>query len=146
MKLPKLTVGFLAANRLIESIMELMSKKGVSQADLARERKSDPSTVSKWFSKGRNLTVFTAAMIADALDADLEIRVVERLHAVAQVPTSEDVRDRQTFQQVGQLVVAFPQPSDEFFVGAELATGSAVVPIPRRFRAIERTEMIPCPT
>jgi transcriptional regulator with XRE-family HTH domain len=70
--------GYFAAFMLIERLLERMEAMGISKADLARRRKVKRSTVTRWFAPGRNLTVFTAAMIADSLGADLKIDVVPR--------------------------------------------------------------------
>lgn len=78
MSKPKFVVGYEAALVLVESLHTLMEQRGISRADLARLADVERSTVTKWLTPGRNMTVFTAAMIADTLDADLSICVKDR--------------------------------------------------------------------
>lgn len=75
MSRPKFVAGYTAAYALVESLLELIERRGVSRTDLARLNGVDRSTVTKWLNPERNLTVFTAAMIANSLGGELEFRV-----------------------------------------------------------------------
>lgn len=78
MSKPKFTAGYKAAIVLVESLLALMEERGVNRADLARRANVSRSTVTKWLTPGRNLTVFTAVMIADELGADIEVTTKPR--------------------------------------------------------------------
>lgn len=80
MSRPKYVKGYKAAFVLVESLLALMEERGVCRADLAKLAEVERSTVTKWLAPGRNLTIFTAATIADLLDADLDIAVRPRAH------------------------------------------------------------------
>ncbi|WP_426734398.1 helix-turn-helix domain-containing protein [Myxococcus faecalis] len=77
MKRPKFTAGYSAAFRLVDGFLELLERRGMTRADLARRLDVKRSAVSRWFSPNRNLTVFTAAMIAEALGAELRFEFVD---------------------------------------------------------------------
>lgn len=75
MRRPKFVAGYKTALVLVETLLELMERRGVTRAELARLKNVDRSTVTKWLTPGRNLTVFTIADIADTLGADVEFHV-----------------------------------------------------------------------
>jgi transcriptional regulator with XRE-family HTH domain len=101
-KQPKYTAGYRAVFRLIESFLDFMEKKDVSKAELARRTGVKRSSVTKWFSPGRNLTIFTAAMIAEALDAELRFLVVNRA-------TEKPVVEFETQEPVTYLLSRYPR-------------------------------------
>lgn len=74
MSRPKFTAGYKSVFLLVDELLELMQKRGATRTDLARRLGVHRSTVARWFDSER-LTVFNAAMIADALGGKLEIRV-----------------------------------------------------------------------
>jgi NTP pyrophosphatase (non-canonical NTP hydrolase)/transcriptional regulator with XRE-family HTH domain len=90
---PEFTAGYEAAFGLVEGLLALMDTKKVTQAELATRTKKTASAVSKWFSPGRNLTVFTAAMIAKALGGKLRFEVVDVEGAKEQAPEQEAESD-----------------------------------------------------
>ncbi|XXF77917.1 helix-turn-helix transcriptional regulator [Myxococcaceae bacterium GXIMD 01537] len=77
MRQAKYSAGYSAAFRLVEGFLELLEQRGMNRADLARRLGVKRSAVTKWFSPNRNLTVFTAAMIAEALGAELRFEFVD---------------------------------------------------------------------
>ncbi len=74
----KNVTGYLTVFRVMEKLARVMEARGISRADLARRLEVQPPAVTRWFSPGRNLTIFTAAAIADALGSELRIEVVDK--------------------------------------------------------------------
>lgn len=91
MSRPGATVGYKAAFTLVERILELMERRKVSRAELARRVGVKRAAASKWFSPGRNLTVFTAAMIAEALGAEIQFRFVDKEKKASELETREQI-------------------------------------------------------
>lgn len=135
-KQPKYTAGYRAVFRLIESFLDFMEKKDVSKAELARRTGVKRSSVTKWFSPGRNLTIFTAAMIAEALDAELRFLVVDRAteKPVVEFETQEPVSPA---RMPDLRVVEVPGATT--MSEGETVFGRASFSIPRRLgRGIEK--------
>lgn len=74
----KMATGYEAAFKLIDALLIAMDRKGLTRSQLAKAMKKNRSTVTKWFSPTRNLTIYTAAQIAHALGAELRFEVVPR--------------------------------------------------------------------
>lgn len=79
------TPGFAVEVKQFECVLEYvtaveqaMEAKRVTQSALARKLGKTRAWVSKVLGKKRNLTFFTAVELADALDLDVQVRVVSR--------------------------------------------------------------------
>jgi transcriptional regulator with XRE-family HTH domain len=62
----------------VTAVEQAMEAKQVTQSALARKLGKTRAWVSKVLGKKRNLTFFTAVELADALDLDVQVRVVSR--------------------------------------------------------------------
>jgi transcriptional regulator with XRE-family HTH domain len=111
MSRPAATVGYKAAFTLVERILELMERRKVSRAELARRVGVKRAAASKWFSPGRNLTVFTAAMIAEALGAEIQFRFVDKEKKASEFDTREQVNALPVVEHSGNGFCS-PQTSD----------------------------------
>ncbi len=79
-----------AALDIVDQISDAMSIRHVSQADLAGKLAKSPAWISKVLHGGRNIEIFTAVELADALGFDIAVSLRDRgAHSVA----SEWVRD-----------------------------------------------------
>ncbi|NRD50813.1 XRE family transcriptional regulator [Corallococcus sp. AB018] len=92
MKQAKYTAGYAAAFRLLDSFLGLLEQRGMKRTDLAKKLGVERSAVTRWLSPNRNLTVFTAAMIAEALGAELQFVLVDREAQKAEAPPVETVQ------------------------------------------------------
>jgi transcriptional regulator with XRE-family HTH domain len=63
----------------VTSVEQAMEAKHVTQSALARVLGKSRAWVSKVLGKKRNLTLFTAVELADALGMDVQIRVMNRV-------------------------------------------------------------------
>jgi len=70
-------------------IERLMTRTKVKQSDLARRLGKSRAWISKFLYGPRNLQVFTAVEIADALGCDVELRLVPRQANLRVTPKSE---------------------------------------------------------
>lgn len=68
-------LGYRAVVAYLEDVLARMEQLGVKKSDLAVRLNLKRPAVSRLFEPGRNLTMFTAAMIAEALDARLEVKL-----------------------------------------------------------------------
>ena len=75
MNRPKFVAGYKAALILVESLTKMMKETKVTRSDLARRLDVDRSAITKLLVPGRNLTVFKAAMMAEAMGGKLHIEV-----------------------------------------------------------------------
>lgn len=63
----------------VTAVEQAMEGKQVTQSALARSLGKTRAWVSKVLGKKRNLTFFTAVELADALEMDVQVRVVSRV-------------------------------------------------------------------
>lgn len=63
----------------VTAVEQAMEAKQVTQSALARVLGKSRAWVSKVLGKKRNLTFFTAVELADALEMDVQVRVVSRV-------------------------------------------------------------------
>lgn len=67
-----------AAHELIAELESRMARQGVSRAELARRLGTSKAYVTKVFSANVNFTLATMARLAQALDAEVHIRLTDR--------------------------------------------------------------------
>jgi hypothetical protein len=84
-------LGYRAAVAYLEDVLARMEQLGVKKSDLAVRLNLKRQAVSRLFEPGRNLTMFTAAMIAEALDARLEVTLSPK---GAHLPMANGTRSR----------------------------------------------------
>lgn len=61
-----------------EELAAVMKARGLNKSRLAEKLGKSRAWLSKLFHGGRNVTIFTVVEIADALDHDVEVRIVPR--------------------------------------------------------------------
>ena len=114
MRRPRFTSGYEAAFGLIEDFLAVMETKNITKAELARRTGVKPPSVSKWFSPGRNLTVFTAAMIAEALGTHLRFKLTDQ-EATAKARREDLFRRLTRLREQLELFTTEDRPTERLF-------------------------------
>ncbi len=77
---------------LTENIASLMLERGINKAELARRLGTSRAAVTMFLRDGSNLTLKRMLRVADALDAELAVRIAPReTMAFSQHPPSESI-------------------------------------------------------
>jgi len=143
MRTAKFTTGYEAVYRLVEGFLELLERRKMTRADLARRLEVKRPVVTRWFG-GSNLTVFTAARIAEALGAELRFEFIDKTEQPVHRPELIDPDLKTVSLQVLPLMspeycVVLPSASDEM---GEAVFETAAVYEPRRIlRGSQRAAM-----
>jgi transcriptional regulator with XRE-family HTH domain len=109
----------------VTAVEQAMEAKQVTQSALAKTLGKTRSWVSKILRKKPNLTFFTAVELADALEMDVEVRVVNRLGArVAVLGQTSEVH-----------VLAAPYEETQAWSSADIQmrpiVEAKIIPLPR---------------
>lgn len=59
-------------------ILKIMDKNSINRSDLADKLGVSKPVVSKFLNQGSNITIKRLLLIADALDSDIEVKIVPR--------------------------------------------------------------------
>jgi plasmid maintenance system antidote protein VapI len=109
----------------VTAIEQAMQAKHVTQSALARTLGKTRAWVSKVLGKKRNLTFFTAVELADALEMDVQVRVVSR--AASQLHVLDRLTRSFTVEAPSALEVGWSSAG----VQMHPISGATVVPFPR---------------
>lgn len=101
------TAGYLTVFRVTEQLSRIMEATGVTRSELAKRLDVKPPAISRWFSPGRNLTIFTAAAIADALNLEMKVVFVESQTAQQKPPVINFIETAEQTQEVVHGTASF---------------------------------------
>lgn len=71
---------------VVSRIRDVMEKRGLSKSDLAARLGVARGQVGRWFNDETGMNAKTIFMIADALDCDVEVKIIPREEALVAVP------------------------------------------------------------